>query len=291
MIIRILVLALAIIFGSHGLASAQTTSEVNANVTSSVSSTNSSVVTDLSALPADGISSVLITVTIVDAGNVALPQKEVVVSSNRGQVDTIRCYVGDTLTNDNITTTSASGIAKCTARSLAPGQATFSVTAEAVALDDKPTVTFTPLPVLQKLKVVVKLPGGGNLTIIEPAPLDEPSHESGDARLVDTGVNLQIPFVSFMTGLIILLLIPILFLIILILIRRYRRLLVALGKSNEQEKEWLAKIYQLEQVVAQKTTDIEQTAKDIEQKVDDNQRSDPLAPPIPPDNLPPPTTS
>ncbi|QQG49941.1 MAG: Ig-like domain-containing protein [Candidatus Berkelbacteria bacterium] len=254
----LLTYSLALIFVPTALA--QTNSVVNANVVSSVSATNSSFVADLAELPADGTSMVTLTATIVDANNLPLPQKEVIVTSNRGDIDTIRCYAGSTLTEENKATTDTNGVARCGARSLVPGEATFTATADTVILEDKPVVKFTPLPILTQLKITVKTPGGGQVTLVQPpAPSATPSSPTGEGldhspssdKLVDTGINLQIPFWVFIITALFFLLIPVLLLIIIVLIRKIRLMIGAARKHAEAEEALLAKIYTLEQQVAQ----------------------------------------
>lgn len=259
--LRFLLVLLATFLGIFvsGNAAAQTTSTVNANVVSSVSATNSSLVADLAELPADGSSTVILTATIVDANNLPLPQKEVTVTSNRGDIDTIRCYAGSTLTEESKATTDASGVARCSARSVVPGEATFTAVADTITLEDKPVVKFTPLPIITQLKITVKTPGGGQVTLVQPptsttptTPTGEPlDHSSSSDKLVDTGINLQIPFWVFIITAFFFLLIPVLLLIIIVLIRKIRQMIGAARKHAEDEEALLAKIYTLEQQVAQ----------------------------------------
>src|SRR3990167_5016381 len=105
-------------------AMAQNGVSLSANVLSGVSEGVSTFVSDVVQLPADGKSVVLLTATILSKEGQVLPNKEVVVSSNRGEVDLILCYDGSTLTSGRQTVTDAEGKARCAASSEVPGNAT-----------------------------------------------------------------------------------------------------------------------------------------------------------------------
>ncbi len=243
-------------------ASAQTGVSVSANVLSGVSAGRSTFVSDILQLPADGKSVVVLTATILSKDYQRLPNKEVVVSSNRGKVDSIFCYAGITLTNKNTATSDHEGRARCVASSEVPGNATFTAVAETITLDDKPTVTFTPLPFLSNLTIRVNLPGGGKLTILEPAK-PKPSKPANE-RLVNTDVELQIPFWVLLMLTLFFLTEPILIALILRLSRKVRRGFEAEKLALLKEQELLAKIYILEQRVVQTAAEIENEVRQIE---------------------------
>lgn len=278
--LKILLLALLTLGGATS-AIAQTDVTVSATVPTQASAGHSSLVSDVQTLPADGSSKVTLTATIVDDSNTPVIGAAVVVTSDRGSVDTVLCYdTSSTLTGSNSSTTDNDGIVRCIAISEAPGQATFSARVDdQVTLDDKPVVTFTALPVLQNLTVTVTLPGGKKLTILQPpaktpstppAPSPAPgtplSHQSGTGQLVNTGINVEIPFWNLVFYLLLVTLVPILFVIILLLIRRIRLLLATEKLNREKEEELLKKIYLLEQQTAQTTQAIEQQTETISQE-------------------------
>lgn len=253
---------------------AQTEVTVSANVLSGVNSGVSTFTSDLLQLPADGKSVVVLTATILSKEGKALPDKEVVVSSNRGDVDTILCYLGSTLTNGRTTVTDTEGKARCAASSEVPGNATFTAIAEGVTLDDKPTVTFTPLPFLTNLTIKVNLPGGGKLTILEPVK-PKPSIPANE-RLVNTDVELQIPFWVLLVIILFFLTEPILIILVLRLSKKVRRGFAAEKLALAKEQELLTKVYQLESQVVQTASDIEREVRQIE-----SSPPPPAPPPLP----------
>lgn len=255
---------------------------VNANVVSSVDSTSSTFVSDLSSLPADGTSMVILTATILDAQSSPLPGKTVVVSSNRGEVDTIRCYSGSTLTEVSQAISDSSGKARCAVSSTAAGNATFTAVAEGITLNNKPTVTFTPLPILTNLTVKVTLPGGQTLTILEPpkqpATTTTPASPS-IKKLVNTGVEFNIPFWMLLVVILFLITEPILIFLVVRLGKKVRSGFDAEKKALDKEQELLAKIYQLESQVVQTASDIEREVKQIETPTPP--QTVPIPPPLP----------
>lgn len=221
--------------------------QVTAFIQPKVSGTLSSVTTNLSKLPADGVSSVMITVTAKYVDGTAAKNRGVAVSSNRGEVDVIDHYEGNTLKNSGTVTTDQNGIAKFTARSKGPGIATFTAIVDSVTLSNRPSVTFTPLPALSNISVTVKLPGKKTITILQPSV-----PEASDNSLVNTQLELQISVWYFILLILILLSSPFFFLLLLIV---YWRLRTAVSKNRDdakKEEELLAKIYALEQQVAEK---------------------------------------
>ncbi|MEK7202469.1 MAG: hypothetical protein AAB669_02985 [Patescibacteria group bacterium] len=253
---------------------------VNATVVSSVNAGISTFVSDIVQLPADGKSAVVLTATILSKEGLALPNKQVSVSSNRGDVDTILCYSGSTLTNSRATVTDTEGKARCAASSEVPGNSTFTAVAEGVTLDDKPTVTFTPLPFLTNLTIKINLPGGGQLTVLEPAK-PKPSKPANE-RLVNTDVELQIPFWVLLVIILFFLTEPVLIILILRLSRKVRRGFAAEKLALAKEQELLAKIYQLESRVVQTAAVIEQEVRQIESPTPPPALPTPLIPPTGP---------
>ncbi len=258
-------------------AMAQNGVSLSANVLSGVSEGISTFVSDVVQLPADGKSVVILTATILSKEGEALPNKEVIVSSNRGDVDTVLCYSGSTLTNSHKTVTDGEGKARCAASSEVPGNATFTAIAEGITLDDKPTVTFTPLPFLTNLTIKVNLPGGGKLTILEPVT-PKPSKPANE-RLVNTDVELQIPFWVVVVIILFFLTEPILIILVLRLSRKVRRGFEAEKMALAKEQELLAKIYLLESQVVQTASDIEREVRQIESPA--SPQTIPVPPPLP----------
>lgn len=258
---------------------AQSGVTVTANILSGVSPEVSTFVSDILQLPADGKSVVVLTATILSKEGLALPNKQVSVSSNRGDVDTILCYSGSTLTNSRTTITDTEGKARCATTSEVPGNATFTAIAEEVTLDDKPTVTFTPLPFLTNLTIKVNLPGGGKLTILEPVK-PKPS-QPANQRLVNTDVELQIPFWVLLVIILFFLTEPILIILILRLSKKVRRGFAAEKLALAKEQELLAKVFQLESQIAQTAATIEAEVRQIESP------TPPPALPTPLDTAPP----
>lgn len=263
-------------------------STITATVVSSVSPTVSTFVSDILQLPADGKSVVVLTATILSKDGTPLPNKKVAVSSNRGDVETILCYSGNSLINKRTTTTNVDGQARCAASSEVPGNATFTAVAEGVTIDDKPTVTFTPLPFLTNLTVKVNLPGGGKLTILEPVK-PKPSKPANE-RLVNTDVELQIPFWVLIVLVLVLLTEPILIILILRLSKKVRRGFEAEKKALAKEQELLAKVYLLESKVVQTASTIEQEVQQLEPPNASNQ-SPPMQPQGPDAGQSPPNTN
>jgi len=238
---------------------AKAESTISANVLSGVSAGVSTFVSDIVQLPADGKSTVVLTAIILSKERQGLPNKEVSVSSNRGDVDTILCYSGSTLTNSRTTVTDAEGKARCAATSEVPGNATFTAVAEGITLDDKPTITFTPLPFLTNLTIKVNLPAGGQLTILEPVK-PKPS-KPANARLVNTDVELQLPFWILLVIVLFFIISPTLVILVLRLSRKVRRSFEAEKLALAKEQELLAKIYQLENKVVQTVVTIKKEGK------------------------------
>lgn len=222
---------------------------VSATVPSKVSGTLSTVTTNLTELPADGVSSVLITVTVKLVDGTAAANKNVQISSNRGNVDVFSVYVGANLQSGNQALTDANGVVKFTARSAAPGISTFTVVADAVILNSKPSVTFTPLPLLKKLIVSVEIPWKGQVVIFQPEKprIAYPS----DNKLVNTQIEIQIPFWVLVIMLLIIVSSPILFILLVVLFFKLRLVLLARDKQQEKEDELLDKIYKMEQTISQ----------------------------------------
>lgn len=233
-------------------------SSVTAIVTSNISPSLSTVVTDLSELPADGLSSVLITVTAINHDGAPAVGKEVSISSNRGEIETFSVYIGAVLQLGSSGLTNSSGVIRFTARSTAPGQATFTAVAETVTLDDHPTVSFTPLPLISNLVVTVSVPliGGGtkDLTIFEPVrptPSGPGQEKTPDTdKLINTQVQLRVPFWEFLLVSLIAILVPLALIWIGWLVRRVRKLLLVEQKGKIKEEQLLAQILSLEQQLA-----------------------------------------
>jgi hypothetical protein len=220
---------------------------VTAQVSSEVSPILTTVTTNLSQLPADGVSSVIITVTAKNTSGTIASGVNVIISSNRGDVDIFHYYDGNELKSGNAIRTDADGIARFTARSKAPGIATFSASVDTVIANNKPSVTFTPLPFLSNITITVKVPGGKKIHILQP---QAPKVSPGDT-LVNTQMELQISIWVFILLILILLSSPVLFTWLLII---YYRLRIAASKNEDnrkKEEDLLAKVYALEQQVAQ----------------------------------------
>lgn len=248
---------------------AQTSVSVNGTVPSVVSPTLSTVTTDLTELPADGKSLVIITVNVKDAAGNPVSNKVVSISSNRGSVDVVGVYDGTNLQTGTQTTSDANGTAVFAARSNAPGKATFTVVADTVTLSTKPVITFTPLPVLQNLTVSIKIPeiipGTTKITLVQP-PVS--SGQANNSQLVNTKVELQLPFFLLVIGFVIF---GIILLLIIMLISIRRRLQIAIAdqrKANQREEDLLKKILQLEGSIASDQRVISQNEEVINAKID-----------------------
>jgi hypothetical protein len=270
----------SLLFFAPSIVLAQSTT-INATVVSSVDPAISTFVSDLSSLPADGTSLVVLTATILDDHSIPLPNKAVVVTSNRGEVDTIKCYSGNTLTNSSSATSDSNGKARCAASATAAGNATFTAVAEGITLTNKPTVTFTPLPVLTNLTITVTLPGGGTLTILEPPkkPAQTPTTpaEPSTKKLVNTGIEFSIPFWVLLILVLFFLTEPILIILVLRLTNKVRRGFAAEKLALAKEQELLAKVYLLESQVVQTASDIEREVRQIESPA----QPQTLPPPLP----------
>lgn len=233
-------------------ARAQTTVQVTGTVPSVVNGTLSTVVANLVELPADGTSLVIVTVTLADDSGNLVAGKTVKLSSNRGNVDIIGAYDGNNLTSADTGTSNASGIVRFAARSYAAGQATFSAYADSyLTLNEKPTVTFTPLPVLSNLSVTVTLPGGTTLTLLQPkAPAVSEKSDIANKSLVNNQLNLRIPFWVFLLAIIVLLMDPILIILVIYLIFRTRKSVAEEKVYRAKEQETLGKVGELEGQIA-----------------------------------------
>lgn len=242
-------------------AAADTQVTVSALVPTTVSAAQSSFVSNIQTLPADGSTRVTLTATLVDDTNIPVPNSSVTVSSNRGGVDTILCYQGTTLTSSTTATSDSSGVVRCIVTSKAPGQATFSARVDdQITLNDRPVVSFTALPIAQNVTVIVTLPGGKEIVILrppqkpEPTPATpvgvEPSHNSGDGQLVNTGIRVELSLGSFIVVLMLFLLIPALLVALLLLLRRQKQLLEQETLAQTKTQESLNKIAQTEEKIA-----------------------------------------
>ena len=248
------ILGLALIL-NPAISYAQTTVSVTAKVPSNVSATLSTVVANLVELPADGTSIVVITVTLVDASGNVLENKDVTLSSNRGDVDIIGSYSGNTLTESKTGTTTSAGIVRFAARSYAPGNATFTALADSeVTLNEKPTVTFTPLPAKGNISVVVPLPGGIKIPIITPAqPTTGTQNEESDIAnrsLINTRLDLVVPFWIFLVIILFFLMSPTLIILVTLLIRRVKKNHQVIQEYREKEEAYLKQVFALEQQVS-----------------------------------------
>ena len=263
--------------------SAQSSVSVSATIPSAVSAGDSTFASDLLQLPADGRSVVVLTATVVAVSGRTLPSGgvTVTVSSNRGDVDSIQCYSGGALTSSRQVVTDNDGKARCISSSEVPGNATFTAVIEGVTLDDKPTVTFTPLPFLTNLTIKVNLPGGGKLTILEPVK-PKPSKPANE-RLVNTDVELQIPFWVLLVIILFFLTEPILIILVLRLTKKVRRGFAAEKLALTKEQELLTKVYQLESQVVQTASDIEQEVRQIKAPTPPQTVPTPPPPPQSPD--------
>jgi len=120
------------------------TVNVGGFVPSKVDPNNSTVVASPTSLPADGISTSVVTVTLRDSSNGLLANIEVTLTSSRGGIDTIGHYVGTTFTPGNSYTTNASGVVKFGVRSVTVGTSKLTAIAESlVTLTQKPDIVFT----------------------------------------------------------------------------------------------------------------------------------------------------
>jgi hypothetical protein len=186
---------------------------VSAFVDSDVNGSNSSLTADPLEILADGNETSTITVTVRDDANNPLANLKVVVSSNRGAIDTIE----PAQANTNIV-----GEASFTIRSATAGKATVSAFVDnAVTLDDTATITFTKPPSPTPITVTTTIPPmfgmpGRTITLFKPAAAEE-------NPLVESGMELQIPFAIFLLGSAFVVSQPILLSIIVVQSVAYRR--------------------------------------------------------------------
>jgi len=222
---------------------------VTATVFSNVSGSLSTVTTNLSEIPSDGISSIMVTVKVIFVDGSLASNKDVVISSNRGNLDVFSVYHGDNLVVGNQGQTDVNGDIRFAVRSLAPGQSTLSVQADSINLANRPTVTFTPLPLLSNLLLSVKVPFVDKKVVILEPDSNKKNITLG-GKLVNTQTELQISFMSLLFLFVILLSSPFLFVWLLIIYRRLKRLILQGEKYREKEDDFLSQIYNLEQKIA-----------------------------------------
>jgi hypothetical protein len=238
--------------------------EVTAVVVPNISETLSAVEVNLTELPADGVSTVIITVTVKYKDGTPAIGRDVSINSNRGNVEFFRYYDGSNWVEGTSGKTDSSGIIRFSASSTAPGRATFIAVCDNVVLEDKPSVNFMPLPVLERLLLTVQLPFGQKITLLKPPVLKELPNN----RLVDTGIEMEIPFWIFLIIVILLISTPIFFIWILLMI-------IALRRRDKKEDDLLRRIYELEQQLANsqqaevvETQKIEKVEEEILDKIE-----------------------
>ena len=105
-----------------------------------VTAGTSTVVASPATVPADGVATSTVTVTLKDVSNNAVSGKDVTLVSSRLTEDAVSPASGFS---------SASGVVTFTVTSLTAGSSVFTATGDSVALSTTPTVTFAPLVIVQ----------------------------------------------------------------------------------------------------------------------------------------------
>lgn len=209
--------------------------DITGTVPSAVSSSKSTVVADLSSIPADNSTTVTITISLVDDSNNPLPNKTIVLTSSRNGLDNIRCYVGTQLQNTNQTQSDSNGTAKCLVSSSTAGKSVMTAVAEGVTLSDQPSITFTPLPTVSKVIITIPTPLGP-VNLLPPFGKPDLNHTSGSANLPAGTVALEVPY-SLVVSVSIFFLILLLIMVILLFYLHKIRSLVKAEQQHLQTTE------------------------------------------------------
>lgn len=116
---------------------------VNGTVVSSVDSTVSTFTASPAELPADGIATSTLIVIARNSSGVALPNKQVTITSSRGSLDEISCQVSSEVLQQNTATTDSNGTVTCYISSTTAGTSTLTAVVDTITLASHPTVVFT----------------------------------------------------------------------------------------------------------------------------------------------------
>ncbi|MCX6806670.1 MAG: hypothetical protein NT135_00900 [Candidatus Berkelbacteria bacterium] len=240
------------IFLFHGVALALTKAEaetmnVSASVPSPVSPENSSVKFNTQETLADPVNHpILMTVYLLDSNKKPLAEREVAVTSNRGNVDVIEAISKLSQYKTQAAEVSAmqkdktdkEGKVSFKITSFVPGKATFQVLADNVVKLTDETVQFKSLPFPTDLTIAVDLLWTQKEWMILSPNLKEENLSSlqKEARAIaNTGVKIKIPFWLFFLAAVLILGSPFFIMLDFINLRKIR-------KANKQEIDLLFKI-------------------------------------------------
>jgi len=170
---------------------------VAATVPSKVSAVNSTVTANVKEVLADGIQKFVITVTLHDVSDNPLPNIKVVLTSNRGDIDTINALSG-------VDETNAEGMVYFEVSSNVPGKSILTALADNMVTLNSVTVTFLPLPFPKNVTISVEVPkfisSTGEVVLLKPSSENE-DRASGEKaektekdKIVNLGVNVRVPF-------------------------------------------------------------------------------------------------
>lgn len=242
----------------------------------------------------DGAETAIATVTLIDESGEPLNSIVVKVTTNRGEIDTVKAYEGSTLSDDNIAQTDSNGVARFAIRSAVAGTATVSAVVDYSedVLARTASLTVKSLPVITQVSVSVNIPGVGKIDIIKPqTPQITPEVEDDGGeiptnrpierqKIVETGVSIDIGFYQALVILLLILLLPTAIGLIVLLASKTNKLRKEISQYQNQEQAMLEKIYQLEGQIASNAATQAQMTKSlgesiaaeevkIEQKIDD----------------------
>ncbi len=236
------------VFASLGRILGDTT--VNATVPSKVIPENSEATSNVSSILADISQRVIITVKLKDKSGNPLPNIRVELFSNRGDIDQIKAVQSkngsltalstEDKTQNNVTLSDSQGFAYFRISSTVAGEAIFTPVADTIVKLTPIKVTFMPLPFPKSLTVSLMVPSFINPQ--EKIVLFKPAQEAIDKeKLVNTGIEIQIPLTPFLVVVLVILLEPIFMAITFYLTRKIKRAEEKEAKYIEREQEYLKK--------------------------------------------------
>ena len=199
-----LIIGICLLFGfSHTLFAADSEKEVKASLSISATVPTvacaqfSSVTKNVSDLLSDSSQRVLITAKVNDCTNQPIVAASVIVTSNRGQIDTITPVTssGTPITipiGQKGGLTDVNGYAFFEVRSNVPGEALFSTLIDGTISLDQTKIIFLPLPFPKNVTVTIEVPRilakDGNITLFRPA-----EQEIDKEKMVNMGVEFRLP--------------------------------------------------------------------------------------------------
>jgi len=216
-------------------AQSQTTT-VTASIPSRACPQFSIISTNVTEALADNSQKILVSVQLKDCGQVLMQDSSVSLNTNRGAVDHADAVTatGDVVLRGFGTgvdaKTGTDGMAYFNVYSLVPGDVTVTLKADNILLLGTKDIKFLPIPFPKNISVSVTIPPYiGRLLPnynekTSTLPLFVPQKQQFDeAKIVNLGVDLQIPFWFFLIMMLILLAIPTLSTSNIILLRRIRK--------------------------------------------------------------------